>query len=113
MSADEPGTAESFVETAPLTDVFGADPRTRVVVAFLGEGAGDLQDFSHNELARIAGVGEDDVVEHVAALRERGVVVETDEVEGAATYRLADGEAGEALRRLNSALFERGSSGGE
>ena len=113
MSADEPGTAESFVETAPLTDVFGADPRTRVVVAFLGEGTGDLQDFSHNELARIAGVGEDDVVEHVAALRERGVVVETDEVEGAGTYRLADGEVGEALRRLNSALFERGSGGGE
>ena len=107
MSEDEFGTAESFIETAPLTDVFGTDPRTRIVAAVLGEDATDLAAFSHNELARIAGVDENDVVEHVETLREHGVVIETDEVEGSATYRLADDGAGKALRRLNSALTGR------
>lgn len=102
-----PGDPEAFVSNFPLTAVFGTHPKTRIVGALLTENEEPSTDFSASELSRIAGVDEGTVEEHVADLRELGVVVDTDELaEG--TYRLAEGSDVVAdVRRLNDRLAER------
>ncbi|WP_135821453.1 winged helix-turn-helix domain-containing protein [Halostella litorea] len=108
MGTDDADGPEGFAEYDPLVTAFGDHPRTRVVVALLSAETEPPTDFSPNEIARITGVEESAVEDHVASLRSQGLVVETDEIDGGPTYRLDEGDdAVAALRRLHDELFDR------
>jgi DNA-binding transcriptional ArsR family regulator len=98
---------EAFTHDLPLTVVFGAHPRTRIISALLSESEDPTTDFTVSEITRISGVVDDAVTEHLDDLRTFGLVVETDELEDQPTYRLDDERAVVAdIRQLYSDLFE-------
>ena len=108
-----PDDAESFVSNLPLTRIFGTHPKTRIVGAMLAEDQDPPTAFSHNEVARIAGLDEATVRDHVADLRSIGVVVDTEEAEGlpddleGETYTLDESRDVVAdVRRLNDDAAE-------
>lgn len=101
--SDEP---EAFVSNLPLTAVFGTHPKTRIVGALLTENEDPPTAFSSNEIARIAGLGEEAVEEHVGDLLELGVVVETDEIEEGAYVLDDELDVIASIRRLNDELAE-------
>ena len=101
--SDDP---ESLVANLPLTAVFGTHPKARIVGALLTEDVDPPTAFSANELSRIAGVDEGTVEEHVADLRELGIVVDTDELDEG-TYELTEGDVVADIRQLNDHLAER------
>jgi DNA-binding transcriptional ArsR family regulator len=103
-NADDP---EAFTDDLPLTDVFGDHPKTRIISALLSESQDPTTDFSVSEITRIAGVDSNAVAEHVDDLRSYGVIIETDELDDEATYRLDDERAVVAdIRQLYEDLFE-------
>lgn len=99
--SDEP---EAFVSNLPLTAVFGTHPKTRIVGALLTENADPPTAFSSNEVARISGLDEEAVEEHVGDLLEIGVVVETDEIEEGAYVLDDERDVIASIRRLNDEL---------
>ncbi|WP_394740699.1 hypothetical protein [Natronococcus roseus] len=104
-SSDDP---ESIVTNIPLTDVFGAHPKTKIIGPLLTEEEDLATRFSVNEIGRIAGVDTESVEDHVADLVAYGLLIETDELEDRVTYKLdEDGEIVDDIRRLSDALFER------
>ncbi|NKE37999.1 hypothetical protein GWG54_19830 [Natronococcus sp. JC468] len=91
-----------------MTDVFGTHPKTKIIGALLTEAEDPVTHFSANEIGRIAGVDADSVEDHVADLVAYGLVVETDELEDRATYKLdEDGQIVDDIRRLSEHLLER------
>lgn len=105
--------AEAFVSNHPLTRVFGTGPKVLIVGAMLAEDEEPATAFSHNEIARIAGLDEETVREHVGDLQELGLVVdatavgeETDEP-GGETYALDPAlDVSADLRQLNDDLAD-------
>ncbi|ELY64040.1 hypothetical protein [Natronococcus jeotgali] len=104
-NSDDP---EAIATNVPLTDVFGTHPKTKIIGALLTEAEDPVTHFSASEIGRIAGVDTDSVEDHVADLVAYGIVVETDELEDRATYKLdEDSEVVDDIRRLSDRLFER------
>ena len=114
MSENEsPDHPEAFVSNLPLTRLFGAHPKTRIVGAMLAEDEDPPTAFNDTVLARITGLDESTVREHVDDLRSLGVVVDTGAVEGVADdlegegYTLDEGrDVVGHVRRLNDAASE-------
>ena len=108
-----PDDPESLVSNLPLTRLFGAHPKTRIVGAMLTGDDEPPTAFSASELSRIAGLEEATVEEHVADLLDLGVAVRADEMaEG--EYELDGGSDVVAdVRRLNDDLAELAFSAGE
>ncbi len=104
---DDIDNPEAFADDLPLTAVFGDHPKTRIVSALLTESENPTTDFSVSEIARISGVDDDRVADHLDELRSSGIVVETDELDDTAMYRLDEDRAVVAdVRQLHEDLFE-------
>lgn len=101
-----PADSEAFATTVPLTDVFGSHPKTLLVSALLTESPEPETHFSVNELARISGLSDESVREHVEDLQVVGIVRETDELDDQQTYKLEDRQdVVETIRTLESELY--------
>lgn len=108
MSDSGPGEeAEAFAESLPLTAVFGTHPKTEIIGVLLTADADPPTHFSINEIERIAGLDTESVEKHVRDLQELGIVVETDELDQAATFTLDESSDIVArIRQLAADLFE-------
>lgn len=100
------GEPEAFVENVPLTDVFGTHPKTKILGVLLTVDEDPPTHFSVNEIVRISGLDDETVVDNVRDLERQGIVVETDELEDAATFTLApDSDVVADIRELYADLF--------
>lgn len=103
----ESNDSEAFASNVPLTDVFGSHPKTAIIAALLAEPGDPATHFTANEISRISGVDPDVVREHVEDVLVYGIVVETDDLDDEATYKLDDGsDAVAAIRQLSNELSE-------
>jgi DNA-binding transcriptional ArsR family regulator len=76
---------DAYADDTPLTHVFGANARVKILSAMLSEREHDL---NVTDIANMAGVARSTVYDHLEELREMHLVVQTREVGGAPMYQI-------------------------
>lgn len=81
----ESKTAETYAEDTPLTHVFGANARVKIIAALLSERD---QDLNVTDIGRLAGVDRSTVYDHLDELQDLQLVVQTREVGASPMYQI-------------------------
>jgi DNA-binding transcriptional ArsR family regulator len=82
---DEDRSEEAYADNTALTKLFGDHPRTKILVAFLGDPNHDL---NAGQISDSAGLSTSAVYKHIDQLEELGIISKTRTVSGSQMYRL-------------------------
>ena len=95
----------AYGDTAAFTKLFGNHPRTKILIAFLGDPKHDL---NAEQIAESAGLSTSTVYKHIDHLEELGVVSKSRKVSGSQMYRLETNDPlVEHLGQLQVGLSQR------
>ena len=113
MSHDENKAGQSeqaYADDSPLTRVFGGNARVKIIATMLSERDRDL---NVSNIARLAGIARSTVYDHLEALEEMGVIVQTRKIGTAPLYQINnDSEMVEYIHRIEGLALKQLLSGG-
>lgn len=97
-------TDETYAEDSALTQLFGNNPKVKIIAVLLSESD---RDVTVTDISELAGLHRTTMYDHLDDLVELGVVVKTREVRGSPMYRInRDLAVAEDIARLEWNLLD-------
>lgn len=97
-------TDETYAEDSALTQLFGNNPKVKIIAALLSE---NDRDITVTDISELAGLHRTTMYDHLDDLVDLGVVEKTREVRGSPMYRInRDSNVAEDIAQLEWDLLD-------